>query len=148
MNPRSAQSLLSRHFLLKPPAHGWPLSSARPSGRPLADFQQPWRGILARSRQLESAANNLVIRGAIAPGTRGLTPIHALFIGPPACEAAGGRAADNAQRLDPANALKDRVSQCRGGANSPVRLRRSGTRSATPTSRPSGASCPICSTSP
>src|SRR6266446_1674904 len=38
-------------------------------------------------------------------GTRGLTPFHALFIGPPACETAGGRTADNGQRLDPANAL-------------------------------------------
>src|SRR5713101_2811766 len=40
------------------------------------------------------------------PETRGLTPFHALTIGPPACEAAGGRANDNARRLDPANALE------------------------------------------
>jgi large subunit ribosomal protein L28 len=40
------------------------------------------------------------------PETRGLTPFHALTIGPPACEAAGGRANDDARRLDPANALE------------------------------------------
>src|SRR5262252_7078361 len=38
--------------------------------------------------------------------TRGLTPFHALTIGPPACEAAGGRADDDARRLDRANALE------------------------------------------
>src|SRR6266481_4028463 len=40
------------------------------------------------------------------PETRGLTPFHALTIGPPACGAAGGRANDDARRLDPANALE------------------------------------------
>src|SRR5262249_56461212 len=54
------------------------------------------RGIWARSRQLGSADNSF-IRGAIPPQTRGLTPFHALTIGPPACEAAGGRARRGAQ---------------------------------------------------
>jgi large subunit ribosomal protein L28 len=51
------------------------------------------------------SADNSFIRGAIPPQTRGLTPFHALTIGPPACEAAGGRA-DEARKLDPANALE------------------------------------------
>jgi hypothetical protein len=52
-------------------------------------------------------------------GTRGLTPFHALIIGPPACEKPQvvEPSADKAQVLDPTTSLKDKVSQCRGGAN-------------------------------
>src|SRR5262245_64342146 len=125
MNPRSPVPAVAPFVIqttgpwlaVVPGAARWPVAR-----RFSSNF---WRGILARSRQLPRTSLS-------SEGAR-LTPFHVLTIGPPACEGAGARAADNAYRLDPANALKDKVSKCRGGANSPARVRRLGTRSATPT---------------
>src|SRR5262245_20816114 len=86
-----------RHFLSKPPAHGWPLSPARPSGRPLADFQQPLTRHLGPIKAIGIRRITPSSAAQFRPETRGLTPFHALTIGPPACEAAGGRDNDNAQ---------------------------------------------------
>src|SRR5262245_25987748 len=99
MNPRSPVPAVAPFVIqatgpwlaVVPGAAKWPVAR-RFSSNFLARHLGPIKAI---------AANKSVSEGAR------LTPFHVLTIGPPACEGAGSRAANNAYRLDPANALKD-----------------------------------------